>query len=122
MKTLLALFALLAAVMAVAVLAVVQILIKLAPVLILIAVVVLVMKAIRGRHRPPAAPPMRALPPGRAVAPVRSAPPSHPVGWAPTQPGGWVLLPVWMGPPPMAWRPAAPMVVDAEVIEDQRRG
>jgi hypothetical protein len=32
-------------------------------------------------------------------------------------PGGWVYLPVWVGPPP---RPTMP-VIDAEVIEDPRR-
>lgn len=91
MRILLALFAVMAALTAVLALAVVQIVIKLAPLLLLIAVAVVVIKAVQAR-RP-----------------------------APQAPGGWVLLPVWMGPPPVAWQPT-PTVVDAEVIEDDRRG
>lgn len=33
-------------------------------------------------------------------------------------PGGWVYVPVWVGPPPQRPRP----VIDAEVIEDPRYG
>ena len=120
MKVLLALFAVMAAVVAVLALTVVQIVIKLAPVLALLAVAVVVTKAVQARRRPH---PLQisALPPARTVAPAAMAPPARPVGWASQAPGGWVLLPVWMGPPPVAWQPT-PTVVDAEVIEDDRRG
>jgi hypothetical protein len=47
-------------------------------------------------YRQPLPPPKRPLPP----------------------PGGWVYLPVWVGPPPQ--RPRS--VIDAEVIEDPRYG
>lgn len=117
MKILLALFAIMATLTAVLALAVVQIVIKLAPLLLLIAVVVVVTKGMQARRRPQ----LPAAPIGRAVTPARMAPPARPVGWAPQAPGGWVLLPVWMGPPPVAWQPT-PTVIDAEVIEDDRRG
>jgi hypothetical protein len=120
MKVLLALFAVMAAVVAVLALTVVQIVIKLAPILVLIAVAVVVIKAVQARRHPH--PPARpALPPARRMIAARTPPPARPVGWAPQAPGGWVLLPVWMGPPPVAWQPT-PTVVDAEVIEDDRRG
>jgi hypothetical protein len=36
----------------------------------------------------------------------------------PQPPGGWVYVPVWVGPPPQRPRP----VIDAEVIADPRHG
>ena len=102
----------------IAVLAVVQLVIKLAPLLVLLAVAVVVAKAVQARRRPPP-PLMPALPPARRVTPAVTAPP-RPVGWAPQAPGGWVLLPVWMGPAPVAWRPP-PTVIDADV-EGEHRG
>jgi hypothetical protein len=116
MKVLLSLFALLVAVMAVAVVAVVQIIIELAPILALIAVAVVVARALQARRRP--LPP--ALPAARIPVPAQTSPPPRPVGWAPHTPGGWVMLPVWMGAPPVAWN-SAPTVIDAEVIGDERR-
>jgi hypothetical protein len=59
----------------------------------------------RRRPYPPAPRPVyrRPLPP-----PQHQLPP----------PGGWVYVPVWIGPPPQRPRP----VIDAEVIEDPRYG
>jgi hypothetical protein len=121
MKILLGLMAIFAALMAVAVLSIVQMLIKLAPVLIVVGVVILVLRVIRRRSQPGPATVATALPPGRSVAQPAAA--LHPGGWAPTTPppGGWVFMPVWVGPAPHTpSRAVRRPVIDTEVIEDDR--
>ena len=62
---------------------------------------------------------MPALPPARRVTPL--SPHRHDRWDGRRRPGGWVLLPVWMGPAPVAWRPP-PTVIDADVVEGEHRG
>lgn len=106
----------------VAVLAVIDVITKLAPILLVAGLVYLLMRRRQGPR--PLPPPSSMVPavrtPARPLPPVASVPPpQRPVGWAPARPGGWVLLPVWMGPAPVAY--SRPTVIDAEVIGEQRR-
>jgi hypothetical protein len=78
------------------------------------AVVALAGGLVPPRQRPapprqrPAAPPQRPVPPRERPEPPRHRP----------LPGGWVYVPVWVGPPP---QPAMP-VIEAEFVSDPRRG
>jgi hypothetical protein len=53
----------------------------------------------------------------RQPMPVRRAAPA-PLPPRPLTPGGWVYVPVWVGPPPQRPMP----VIDAEFIRDPRDG
>jgi hypothetical protein len=91
--------------------AVIQLLIQLIPYLILAAGIVVAVHALRRRSTPPV-PYRPALPPPQPrhrTHPRRVGPP----------PGAWVFVPVWVAPPP---RRPDPSVIDAEIIEDDRRG
>ena len=124
MKILATLFAFAAAawvVLIVAALALIDIITKLAPLLLVAGLVYLLMRRRRPRPQAPSQSLARAVPrPARPAPPAVSVPSPRPVGWAPTRPGGWVLLPVWMGPAPVAYTP--PTVIDAEVIRERGRG
>jgi len=121
MKLLLGFVLFCAAVSMLVVAALVQLLISLLPFLVVVAAVLLVVRMRRPRH---AAVPVARLPARRPQSggyhrsPPALAPP-RPPGWAPGPAGGWVLLPVWVGPPAPRARPP---VIDAEVIEEDRRG
>jgi hypothetical protein len=84
--------------------AIVHLLGQLTPVMLLAAAIVVAVCASRRRS---------------AAARVRYRPAlPPPVGWGSAPPPGWVLKPVWIGPPPTR----ASAVIAAEVIEDDRRG
>lgn len=108
MKLLGALFAMVLIVTGLAVATLVQLVITLAPFLMVALLVVLTLRARRpARPSPPAA----GWPDGgylRRVAPQ----PQYRVGAPTPAPGGWAMVPVWVAPPP------GPPVIDAEVIGD----
>ena len=111
MRTLLG-FVVMSAIVAVLIVgAVVQLIIQLIPYLLLAAAIAVAVQALR-RH---SAPPVRHRP---ALPPPQPRYRTH-AGQVGPPPGGWVFLPVWVGPPP---RRPGPAVIDAEVIEDDRRG
>ena len=91
--------------------AVVQLIIQLIPYLLLAAAITLAVHALRRRG----APPVRHRP---ALPPPQAGYRTH-AGQVGAPPGGWVFLPVWVGPPPRRPNPA---VIDAEVIDDDRHG
>lgn len=104
MRTLFGLLALVAVGMVLIAGAVVALAVQLLP-YIVVGMVIGVLLRRRRRPRPLAPRPVyrQPLPP-----PQRHLPPS----------GGWVYVPVWVGPPPQRHRP----VIDAEVIEDPGYG
>lgn len=105
MKLLGALFAMVLIVMGLVVATVVQLVITLAPFLMVTLVVALALRARRPARPLPTAPgwPGGGYP--RGVAPQ----PQYRVG----APAGWVMVPVWVAPTPR------PPVIDAEVIRDR---
>jgi hypothetical protein len=109
MKLLGALFAMVLIVTGLAVATLVQLVITLAPFLMVALVVVLMLRA-RRPARP--SPPVTGWPhsgyPGR-VAPQ----PQYRVGAPAAEPGGWVMVPVWIAPTP------GPPVINAEVIGER---
>jgi predicted lipid-binding transport protein (Tim44 family) len=109
MKLLGALFAMVLIVTGLAVAALVQLVITLAPVLMVALVVVLMLRTQRPA-RP--SPPITGWP--HSGYPRRVAPqPQYRVGAPAAAPGGWVMVPVWIAPTP------GPPVIDAEVIGDR---
>lgn len=81
-----------------------QAVIQLLPLIVVALLAWAAVRIARGRRAMPAAPP---APPARPVA-------ARPVATAPV--GGWVMVPVWMGP-----KAAQPTVIDGEVIEQDAR-
>src|SRR5258707_11418329 len=103
MRTLMTLFAMSAIMVLLLVGAVVALMVQLLPYIIVGMVIGALLRRRRRPHPPAPRPGYRQpLPP-----PQRQLPP-----------GGWVYVPVWVGPPPQRPRP----VIDAEVIEDPRYG
>jgi hypothetical protein len=103
MRTLLTIVAVCALVVVLTAGAIVALAIELLPYIVVGFVIAALMRS-RGRRRDAAARPL-----------CRPAPAVPPQGQV--EPGGWVYVPVWVGPRP---RTAMP-VIDAEVIEDPRR-
>jgi hypothetical protein len=109
MKLLGTLFAMVLIVTGLAVATLVQLVITLAPFLMVAQVVVLVLRARRPAR---SSPPVTGWPDGGY--PQRVAPqPQYRVGARAAAPGGWVMVPVWVAPTP------GPPVIDAEVIGDR---